>query len=54
METFCEHYDSMCSTIQKCLPGTNMDLLRQAVDYAANKHKEQKQKQKTICIKLSL
>ncbi len=44
METFCEHYDSMCSTIQKCLPGTNMDLLRQAVDYAANKHKEQKRK----------
>ncbi len=44
METFSEHYDSMCATIQKCMPGANMELLKQAVDYASNKHKDQKRK----------
>ena len=44
METFQEHFDSMCSTIQKYMPGANMALLEQAVDYAANKHITQKRK----------
>ena len=44
METFSEHYESMCSTINRCLPGANLELLHQAVEYASNKHKEQKRK----------
>ena len=34
----------MCATVVKCMPGTDLELLRQAVDYAANKHKDQKRK----------
>ena len=44
METFEQHFDSMCATVVKCMPGTDLELLRQAVDYAANKHKDQKRK----------
>ena len=44
METFSEHYDSMVAAIAKHLPGTDMALIDQAVDYARNKHKEQKRK----------
>ena len=44
METFEAHYDSLCATIRKRMPGTDMELIRQAVDYAQNKHKEQKRK----------
>ena len=34
----------MWDTILKCMPGVNTDLLQQAVDYARNKHKDQKRK----------
>ena len=34
----------MWDTIRKCMPGVNADLLQQAVDYAQNKHKQQKRK----------
>ena len=34
----------MCATIRKRMPGTDMELVRQAVDYARNKHKDQKRK----------
>ncbi len=44
METFEEHYDSMIATISRCMPGADQALLQQAVQYAANKHKEQKRK----------
>ena len=44
METYEFHYDSMCQTIQKRMPGADMDIIRKAVDYAANKHKSQKRK----------
>ncbi len=44
METFEYHYEQMRQTIVKCLPGTDMALIDRAVDYARNKHKEQKRK----------
>ncbi len=44
METFDAHFDSMCATIRRRMPGADMDLIRQAVDYAQNKHKAQVRK----------
>ncbi len=44
METFDAHYDSMCAAIRRRMPGADMDLIRQAVDYAQNKHKTQVRK----------
>ena len=44
METFSEHYESMCATIARCLPGADMDILQRAVEYASNKHIDQKRK----------
>ena len=38
METFEEHYASMRATIQKRMPGADMDLIDRAVDYANAKH----------------
>ena len=44
METFEAHYESMCATIRKRMPGADMELIRQAVDYAQDKHKTQTRK----------
>ena len=44
METFAEHYGSMCAAILHRMPGADMELIDRAVDYARNKHKEQKRK----------
>ena len=44
METFEAHYDSMCATIRKRMPNADMAVIEQAVEYARNKHKEQKRK----------
>ena len=44
MESFEEHYQSMCDTILNCMPGADMNLIEQAVRYAEDKHKEQKRK----------
>ena len=44
MESFSEHYESMCATMQKCMPGTDMALIDRAVEYAREKHKDQKRK----------
>ena len=44
METFAEHYESMTAAVAKHLPGTDMTLIDRAVEYAANKHKDQKRK----------
>ena len=44
METFSEHYESMAAAIAKHLPGADMALVDRAVDYARNKHKDQKRK----------
>ena len=44
MESFDEHYASMCATVRKCLPGADMPLIERAVAYANEKHKFQKRK----------
>ncbi len=44
MESFEEHYASMCDAIKKHLPGADMALIERAVDYANQKHKVQKRK----------
>ncbi len=44
MESFDQHYESMCATVLKYMPGTDMDLLNRAVEYAREKHKDQKRK----------
>ena len=44
MESFEEHYASMCDAIKKHLPGADMTLIDRAVDYANQKHKVQKRK----------
>ena len=44
MESFAEHYASMTQTIQKCLPGVEMARIDRAVEYAREKHKDQKRK----------
>ena len=44
METFEAHYADMVQAINKHLPGTDMTLVDRAVEYAQNKHKEQKRK----------
>ena len=38
METFEEHYASMKATIQNRMPGIDMNLIDQAVEYANAKH----------------
>ena len=44
METFAEHYGAMCAAILNRMPGADMELIDRAVEYARNKHKEQKRK----------
>ena len=44
METFEAHYDTMRQAILECLPVSDMDLVERAVEYARNKHKDQKRK----------
>ena len=44
MESFEEHYASMCDAITKHLPGADMALINRAVDYANQKHKLQTRK----------
>ncbi len=44
METFAEHYDSLCATIRKRMPGADIALIDRAVEFAREKHKDQKRK----------
>ncbi len=44
MESFAEHYTSMCAAVQKCMPGADMTIIDRAVEYAREKHKEQKRR----------
>ena len=44
METFEFHYDSLCRTVLARMPGTDMELINKAVEYARNKHADQKRK----------
>ena len=41
METFAEHYQSMMDTIQRCMPGADLEIIDRAVDFARDKHKNQ-------------
>ena len=44
MESFAEHYGSMYQTVNRCMPGVDFDIIDRAVEYAREKHKEQKRK----------
>ncbi len=44
METFAEHYASMCDAIGKYMPNADMELINKAVEYAQEKHKDQRRK----------
>jgi len=44
LETFEAHYESMERTVLKCMPNTDTTLIEKAVEYARNKHKDQKRK----------
>ena len=44
MESYQEHYDAMQAAVQKRMPGADMALIDRAVEYAREKHKEQKRK----------
>ena len=44
MESFSEHYESMMAAVHKHMPGTDIALIQRAVDYAQDKHKDQKRK----------
>ncbi|MBO5078819.1 MAG: bifunctional (p)ppGpp synthetase/guanosine-3',5'-bis(diphosphate) 3'-pyrophosphohydrolase [Oscillospiraceae bacterium] len=44
MESFAEHYGSMYQTVNRCMPGVDMTMIDRAVEYAREKHKEQKRK----------
>ena len=44
METYEAHYSSLMTTLNRCMPGADLDLINQAIAYAREKHKEQKRK----------
>ena len=44
MESFAEHYGSMYQTVNRCMPGVDMTMIDRAVEYARQKHKDQKRK----------
>ena len=44
MESFAEHYGSMYQTVNRCMPGVDMTMIDRAVEYAREKHKDQKRK----------
>jgi len=44
MESFSEHYESLCATVRKYMPGTQLAVVEEAVEYARLKHRDQKRK----------
>ncbi len=44
MESFAQHYGAMYQTVNRCMPGVDMTIIDQAVQYAQEKHKDQKRK----------
>ena len=44
MESYAKYYGSMYQTVSRCLPGADMELIDKAVEYAREKHKDQKRK----------
>ena len=44
METFEAHYSDLQAALLKYMPGTDMDLINKAIEYARDKHRDQKRK----------
>ncbi len=44
METFEQHYEAMMEAIRTYVPNTDLETVERAVQYAAEKHKDQKRK----------
>ena len=44
METFSDHYSSLYQTLNKYMPNANVELIERAIQYAQDKHKDQKRK----------
>ena len=44
MESFAEHYESMRQAIYRHMPDADMERIEKAVEYARQKHKDQKRK----------
>ena len=44
METFEAHYSDLQAALKKYMPGTDVALIDKAIDYARDKHKDQKRK----------
>ena len=44
METFEEHYSDLQAALSKYMPGTDLAMIDKAIDYARDKHKDQKRK----------
>ena len=44
MESYQEHYDSLMATLAERMPGKDTELIREAIEYAAAKHSDQKRK----------
>ena len=44
METFSDHYSSLYGTLNKYMPNANFELIESAIQYAQDKHKDQKRK----------
>ena len=44
MESFSDHYSSLFQTLNKYMPGANMEAIERAIQYAQDKHKDQKRK----------
>ena len=44
MESFSEHYTSLRAAVEKYMPGTSMEAVDEAVEYARLKHQDQKRK----------
>ena len=44
METFSDHYSSLYQTLNKYMPGANVEIIERAIRYAEDKHKDQKRK----------
>ena len=44
METFSEHYESLIRTLVRRMPGTDMDKIERAIEYADAKHRNQRRK----------
>ena len=44
MESYTDHYNSLMSTLNKYMPGIDMTIIEEAIQYARDKHKDQKRK----------